>query len=199
MGDWGDWSECSNSCGLGRTTRKRPIIQLPSFGGKPCPTATKEKQSCHGEYGCLQQSVEYSREEIREVGYIIPANFSIYRVSEAYSPQHDIRKNLFFKNFDNIIPRRTAYKALFRVTHAGRGCQKSEWAKVLKKGDQVCVECQPTSMNKRLERCRGHGVFRANTTWKAIEVSHCHGKWEMITHHDQGQLCKLSDHSFVLV
>ena len=41
-----------------------------------------------------------------EVGRIYPANFSIFRISKDYSPQHDIRKNLFFKNFDNVIPRK---------------------------------------------------------------------------------------------
>ncbi|XP_052799871.1 somatomedin-B and thrombospondin type-1 domain-containing protein-like [Mya arenaria] len=199
LSEWTPWTGCSNTCGRGRMTRKRHVIQHQAFGGKHCPGNTKAKKVCHGDSTCLQQSVEYSREEMQEVGYIMPANFSHYRVSEAYSPQHDIRKNLFFKNFDNIIPRRVAYKAVFKVTHSGVGCQNSPWANVLRVGDQVCVECQPTSMNKRLERCRGHGVYGQNTTWKAIEVRHCHGKWKMISPHDDTSLCKLSDHSFVLV
>lgn len=201
MGEWSEWSKCSNPCGRGRKHRKRAIIHPAAFGGKRCPTATRSKKACYGEYGCLQQSVEYSREEITEVGYIMPANFSIFRVSSNYSPQHDIRKNLFFKNFDNIIPRKPVYRAFYRVTHAGRGCKRSssEWAKVLEKGAEVCVECQPTSMNKRLERCRGHGVFQQETTWKAIEAYNCHGKWKMITHHESNTCNHQGDHDFVLV
>lgn len=64
MGEWSEWSQCSNSCGRGRKNRKRAIIQEAAFGGKKCPTATKSKKGCYGEYGCLQQSVEYSREEM---------------------------------------------------------------------------------------------------------------------------------------
>lgn len=200
MDEWSEWSECSNSCGRGRQHRKRAIVQEAAFGGKPCPTATKSKQSCYGEYGCLQQSVEYSREEMAEVGYIMPANFSIYRISKNYSPEHDIRKNLFFKNFqDNRIPRKPAYRAIFKVKHVGRNCQFSDWAKVLVKDAEVCVECQPTSMNKRLERCRGHGVFHQETTWKAIEVKNCHGTWKMITHHTSDTCNHQGDHDFVLV
>jgi len=51
-----------------------------------------------------------------EVGYIMPRNFSIFRISADYSPQYDIRKNLFFKNFDNIIPRRSAWVFLAKLT-----------------------------------------------------------------------------------
>jgi len=64
MGEWSAWSECSNTCGKGSKTRKRPIIQYRAFGGGHCPTPTKAKKICHGDSGCLQQSVEYSREEM---------------------------------------------------------------------------------------------------------------------------------------
>lgn len=203
MSEWSAWSDCNNPCGRGSKTRKRSIIQDAAFGGKPCGMARKQKSMCFGEVGCIQNSVEYSREEMKEVGYIMPANFSHFRVSKHYSPQHDIRKNLFFKNFhDNAIPRRPVYAATYRVTHAGRACQNNgdaEWAAVMEKGAEVCVECQPTSMNKRLERCRGHGVFNQETTWKAIEAKNCHGKWKMITHHEPRTCNHNGDHDFVLV
>jgi len=200
MSEWEAWGQCDNGCGRGKAVRKRTILQDRSFGGKRCPTARSSKHACIGDWGCLQQSVEFSREEMTEVGYIMPMNFSIHRVSNLYSPQHDIRKNLFFKNFqDNIIPTKPVYRGIFRITHAGRNCKNTSWAKVLEKGTELCVECQPTSMNKRLERCRGHGVFNKETTWKAIEASNCHGKWKMIMHHESKTCNQHSDHDFVLV
>ena len=92
-----------------------------------------------------------------------------------------------------------SYRAIYRVTHARGSCEDHPWAKVLKHGAEVCVECQPTSMNKRLERCRGHGVFRQETMWNAIEVKNCHGKWKMITHHESETCNHQGDHDFVLV
>ena len=92
-----------------------------------------------------------------------------------------------------------SYRAYYRVTHVAKACKLHPWAKVLEHGAEVCVECQPTSMNKRLERCRGHGVFRQETMWKAIEVNHCHGKWKMITHHESDTCNHQGDHDFVLV
>jgi len=74
MSNWGEWSQCSNSCGRGRKHRKRAVTQEAAFGGKRCPTPTKSKKACYGDYGCLQQSVEYSREEIRGKS-IIDRNF----------------------------------------------------------------------------------------------------------------------------
>ena len=64
MGEWSAWTECSNPCGKGSKQRKRAVIQESSFGGKRCDGPRRQKQACHGEYGCLQQSVEYSREEM---------------------------------------------------------------------------------------------------------------------------------------
>ena len=64
LGDWSTWTECSNSCGKGSKQRKRAIIQERAFGGKRCPGPRRQKTACHGEFGCLQQSVEYSREEM---------------------------------------------------------------------------------------------------------------------------------------
>lgn len=98
-----------------------------------------------------------------------------------------------------LCPLNCRYSAVYKVTHVGRACQRSSWAKVLEKGAEVCVECQPTSMNKRLERCTGHGVFHEETTWKAIAVKNCHGKWKMITHHDFKTCNHQGDHDFVLV
>merc|ERR1719316_196288 len=34
---WGDWGECSHSCGGGRKVRLRQIALHPAGGGKACP------------------------------------------------------------------------------------------------------------------------------------------------------------------
>ncbi|PVD31612.1 hypothetical protein C0Q70_07028 [Pomacea canaliculata] len=33
-------------------------------------------------------------------------------------------------------------------------------------------------------RCMGHGVFAKTTSWKAVDVKHCHGTWEMVQQHE---------------
>ena len=93
----------------------------------------------------------------------------------------------------------SSYRGYYRVTRANRACKTHPWAKVLEKGAEVCVECQPTSMDKRMERCKGHGVFREETLWKAIEAKNCHGKWKLITHHESDTCNHQGDHDFVLV
>ncbi len=82
-----------------------------------------------------------------------------------------------------------SYRASFRITSTHHGCEKSEWANVLKKGATVCVECQPVAMSREIGmRCKGHGVKDAHTAWKAVDVPHCHGVWVMTSGHE-AQTC----------
>ena len=50
VSEWGEWGNCSSSCGLGVMNRKRKITQLPSNGGKACPLLRQTR-------GCNMNSV----------------------------------------------------------------------------------------------------------------------------------------------
>ncbi|XP_075222242.1 M-spondin [Lycorma delicatula] len=43
VGDWGAWSMCSVSCGVGEMTRHRTVERHPRRGGKSCPPLTQTK------------------------------------------------------------------------------------------------------------------------------------------------------------
>jgi hypothetical protein len=44
---WGEWGDCSNSCGNGLQKRSRTITKTNKHGGKACPTALTQTQECH--------------------------------------------------------------------------------------------------------------------------------------------------------
>jgi len=45
---WGNWSECSASCGSAQRTRSRSILQEPDQGGKSCePLGKEEVEGCY--------------------------------------------------------------------------------------------------------------------------------------------------------
>jgi len=46
---WGEWTDCSTSCGKGKQTRLRQIAMLPMNGGKNCTGATNMTVTCNGE------------------------------------------------------------------------------------------------------------------------------------------------------
>lgn len=48
-GLWGDWSECSVSCGKGARSRVREIAVLAMNGGEPCIGPTEANATCKGE------------------------------------------------------------------------------------------------------------------------------------------------------
>ncbi|GFN99571.1 somatomedin-b and thrombospondin type-1 domain-containing protein-like [Plakobranchus ocellatus] len=114
---------------------------------------------------------------------ILPVKYGRFRTMKKYDPWKGILKNLYTKYFNEIFTRPT-YSAHFRIVSTRHGCEKSEWADVLKVNASVCVECQPVAMNRKIGmRCLGHGVHKALTAWKAVDVSHCHGTWEMLDMH----------------
>jgi len=50
--DWTEWVTCSKTCGVGRTTRARNILQHAAHGGKPCSDVTIEVKACNEEVPC---------------------------------------------------------------------------------------------------------------------------------------------------
>ncbi|XP_046430520.1 spondin-1 [Neodiprion pinetum] len=51
VGEWGPWSACSRSCGVGETQRTRKISVKPRRGGTPCPPL-KETKWCGSASPC---------------------------------------------------------------------------------------------------------------------------------------------------
>ena len=56
VGDWGPWSKCSKSCGIGEQTRNRKVIRKQRRGGKHCPELDmvrwcgSARNECRGKY-----------------------------------------------------------------------------------------------------------------------------------------------------
>ncbi|ESO93479.1 hypothetical protein LOTGIDRAFT_119061, partial [Lottia gigantea] len=46
LSDWSDWSICSQTCGLGTSTRYRTMIQSPIGNGRKCPDKFKQTRPC---------------------------------------------------------------------------------------------------------------------------------------------------------
>ncbi|KAL6263032.1 hypothetical protein P5V15_005827 [Pogonomyrmex californicus] len=53
VGDWGPWSACSRSCGVGETQRTRKVTIKPRRGGKLCPPL-KETKWCGSVNPCSE-------------------------------------------------------------------------------------------------------------------------------------------------
>ncbi|KYN39668.1 Spondin-1, partial [Trachymyrmex septentrionalis] len=53
VGEWGPWSACSRSCGVGETQRTRKITIKPRRGGAPCPPL-KETKWCGSVNPCSE-------------------------------------------------------------------------------------------------------------------------------------------------
>ena len=46
--EWREWAKCSKSCGGGTQTRAKWVLQMPAFGGSPCPTL-RESRYCNNQ------------------------------------------------------------------------------------------------------------------------------------------------------
>ena len=44
--DWGEWSECTATCGKGLKMRARPCFNPESGGEKVCPGSSTEVEEC---------------------------------------------------------------------------------------------------------------------------------------------------------
>merc|ERR1719500_525691 len=43
VSNWGQWSDCNKSCGIGEAERRREVLQRPAHGGLPCPALVDYK------------------------------------------------------------------------------------------------------------------------------------------------------------
>ncbi|CAH2062716.1 unnamed protein product, partial [Iphiclides podalirius] len=46
LSDWGEWSRCSVTCGVGYQERTRTVLEGPSAGGAPCPARLTRRRRC---------------------------------------------------------------------------------------------------------------------------------------------------------
>jgi len=201
VGEWQRWSDCDTKCGWGKKQRKRSIVAEARHGGKECKD-TKEVMSCYG-WTCKHPRHNNGLQEVRETGKIIPAMYGTWRKNKLYDPYSDIRKNLFYHYRSNNIIQRPSYCAHFEVTRSTHSCHKQEskdWTRMLRRGAQICVECQPYAMKSHLgERCTGHGVFGKESRFTAFTADKCHGKWRMRTKHSDCTCNTQNAQSFIFV
>ncbi|PNF21095.1 hypothetical protein B7P43_G05541 [Cryptotermes secundus] len=54
VGEWGPWSPCSLSCGIGESTRSRKVLKHSRRGGRPCPPLAESKW-CGEHTACPQR------------------------------------------------------------------------------------------------------------------------------------------------
>ena len=68
---FGDWSECSVSCGQGTQQRKRMVLQKASNGGQTCSGASKETRTCLKEAcpGKIKIETKISIHQMRPMHY----------------------------------------------------------------------------------------------------------------------------------
>lgn len=58
--DWGEWTDCSVSCGNGVQTRLRASTMLAEHGGAPCSGATNMSRQCDGDANARECSANKS-------------------------------------------------------------------------------------------------------------------------------------------
>ena len=62
---WSSWTSCNQSCGIGSQERSRNCTRpSPSYGGKPCQGAKREKQMC-------KKQLRPGRNEIQRIPRIL--------------------------------------------------------------------------------------------------------------------------------
>ena len=72
------------------------------------------------------------------------------------------------------------YCATYRITSTRVACLGSSvyWSQVLRKQQEICVECQPKAMGEGFRTtCPGHGSTESDTFWTAVNSHGCHGWW----------------------
>lgn len=202
LGDWEDWEECNTQCGRGVMTRRRQVLVEARNGGKPCG-AVSERRLCWGS-NCKVARSNVGVEEMRETGKIIPSIYGAYRNNKMYDPFKDpLRSNLYEEYHKHNLITRPMYHTMFQVVRSSPICGAKfapQWAKMLKKGATICVECQQFAMHKRLGvRCKGHGALNKETRWDAVTTPGCHGIWTMSSAANNGPCPPSKEQSFIFI
>lgn len=207
VGEWGDWSPCSSSCGAGTQERKRSVLRAESNGGVSCPDLHQTKQcevTCHQEDATdrhNQQAVRLTGDKhktilaARETALILPGKYSQLHNEVNSVNSYDVRENLktFHREENN-----DEYCVVFRVEKAMKSCKFNEDTKRIVRGAEICVGCESKSIRPHLgDRCSGHGVEDRLTRFKNVITPGCHGKWVKVAVYDKCP-CK-SGYDFIFV
>ncbi|CAG5122625.1 unnamed protein product [Candidula unifasciata] len=179
VGEWEEWTPCDNLCGYGTRKRQRDVTQYPDNGGNHCPEL-KQRRACVGYQAeiCRKNLIDERLQETRETARLLPIEFGRYRTMKKYDPWKGLLKNLYDKYFNEIFSR-PSYSGQFTILSTHPGCEKSSWGSLLAVNTDVGM------------RCLGHGVYKTATVWKAMDVQHCHGTWQLTRGHSP-DVC--SDH-----
>jgi len=178
VSSWTAWSACDATCGTGKSTRTRTVLQPESNGGVSCPDLSQSR-ACRGQQ-CVRRSSsrrhKATSSALRETGMLLPGKYS--QLDKEEEDRYEVRENLkSWVEDDNT----DQYCVVFKVTKAMKSCSKHEETEKLQQGQEVCVSCESKASRPHLgDRCSGHGVDNKATRFKNVITPHCHGRWTRV-------------------
>uniref|UniRef100_A0A7E5A2E4 SMB domain-containing protein n=1 Tax=Panagrellus redivivus TaxID=6233 RepID=A0A7E5A2E4_PANRE len=168
VSDWSPWTECKSyqgNCGQGRQDRVRKVTNSATHGGMPCP-ALLEARACHVECDTKEPTRERNGKDKTTVALLLPYKY------------HDARKA--YKVPKKLIPLRnhTTYCGVYKLGWVNRNCVEKELKSQLKRGTEICSECQPEAQYHRQQpRCASDLQDGEKGLWKVIGPPSCYGFW----------------------
>uniref|UniRef100_A0A5S6QGB5 SMB domain-containing protein n=1 Tax=Trichuris muris TaxID=70415 RepID=A0A5S6QGB5_TRIMR len=176
---WSQWSACQSgsnhvsnplselNCGRGTSRRHREVVQMPQYGGAPCPVLNQQR-------ACYDHSAEQCHKTLSETALILPYKYSSARsLSKKSKIYYDLPKVLF------KLRATKSYCVIFEVTWTSWHCASQQ--DTLSQGQTVCVQCDPrTQISQKEGRCTGHGVDSKRSHWNLLYAKHCYGQWKRV-------------------